>query len=263
MSKIAVAGKGGVGKTTLTALLARTFAKRGQSVIAVDADPAACLGFALGLPPELQAKVTPISEMSDLIEERTGAKPGSYGTYFKINPRVDDIPERFSVQFQGVRLLRLGTIEHGGSGCICPESAMLKALVSYLILQSDEQLLLDMDAGLENLGRATASAVDNFLVVVEPGKRSMEIAHQIAKLAADVGIKTVALIANKVRGEDDLHFIEDNRGTLPLLGYLSFQPAAIQADQDGASIYDSVPQLVRETEIILDMLQRITSDLPV
>jgi CO dehydrogenase maturation factor len=259
MSKIAVAGKGGVGKTTLTALLARTFAKRGQSVIAVDADPAACLGFALGLPPELQAKVAPISGMSELIEERTGAKPGSYGTYFKINPRVDDIPERFSVQFQGVRLLRLGTIERGGSGCICPESAMLKALVSYLILQSDEQLLLDMDAGLENLGRATASAVDHFLVVVEPGKRSMEIAHQIAKLAADVGIRTVALLANKIRCEDDQRFIEENRGALPLLGSLSFQPAAIQADQDGASIYDAVPQLVREAESIVDILQSMMS----
>jgi CO dehydrogenase maturation factor len=259
MSKIAVAGKGGVGKTTLTALLARIFAGRGKSVIAVDADPAACLGFALGLPPELQARVTPISEMSELIEERTGAKPGSYGAYFKINPRVDDIPERFSVQFKGVRLLRLGTIDRGGSGCICPESAVLKALVTYLILHRDEQLLLDMDAGLENLGRATASAVDHFLVVVEPGKRSIETAHQIAKLAADVGIKTVALVANKVRGEEDRRFIEGNRGSLPLLGCLSFQPAAIQADQDGASVYDAVPQLVREAEGIVDILQSMTS----
>ena len=255
MSKIAVAGKGGVGKTTLAALLSRIFAGRGQSVIAVDADPAACLGFALGLPPELQAKVTPISEMSELIEERTGAKPGSYGTYFKINPRVDDIPERFSVQYQGVRLLRLGTIDRGGSGCICPESAMLKSLVTYLILHRDEQLILDMDAGLEHLGRATASAVDYFLVVVEPGKRSMETAHQIAKLAADIGIKTVALVANKVRGEEDRRFIEENRGSLPLLGYLSFQPAAIKADQDGASIFDAVPQLAREAGEIANALQ--------
>jgi len=255
MSKIAVAGKGGVGKTTLAALLSRIFAGRGQSVIAVDADPAACLGFALGLPPELQAKVTPISEMSELIEERTGAKPGSYGTYFKINPRVDDIPERFSVQYQGVRLLRLGTIDRGGSGCICPESAMLKSLVTYLILHRDEQLILDMDAGLEHLGRATASAVDHFLVVVEPGKRSMETAHQIAKLAADIGIKTVALVANKVRGEEDRRFIEENRGSLPLLGYLSFQPAAIKADQDGASIFDAVPQLAREAGEIANALQ--------
>ncbi len=259
MSKIAVGGKGGVGKTTLAALLARTFAGRGQSVIAVDADPAACLGFALGLPADLQAKVTPISEMSDLIEERTGAKPGSYGTYFKINPQVDDIPERFSVQYQGVRLLRLGTIDRGGSGCICPESAMLKALVSYLILHNNEQLILDMDAGLENLGRATAGAVDHFLVVVEPGKRSMETAHQIAKLAGDIGIKTVALVANKVRGADDRRFIEENRGDLPLLGSLSFQPAAIQADQEGASIFDAVPQLAREAVVITDALESMKS----
>ncbi len=250
MAKIAVAGKGGVGKTTLAALLARIFANRGQSVIAVDADPAACLGMALGFPPDLQARVTPISELSALIEERTGAKPGSFGAYFQINPRVDDIPERFSVQYQGVRLLRLGAITQGGSGCICPESAMLKALVTYLVLYRDEQLILDMDAGLEHLGRATAGAVDHFLVVVEPGQRSLSTAHQIAKLAADIGVKTVSLVANKIRGAEDRRFIEENRGSLPLLGCLSFQPAAIQADQDGASIFDAVPQLAREAESI-------------
>jgi CO dehydrogenase maturation factor len=197
--------------------------------------------------------------MSELIEERTGAKPGTFGTYFKINPRVDDIPERFSVLYQGVRLLRLGTIDRGGSGCICPESAMLKSLVTYLILHRDEQLILDMDAGLEHLGRATASAVDHFLVVVEPGKRSMGTAHQIAKLAADIGIKTVALVANKVRGEEDRRFIEENRGSLPLLGYLSFQPDAIKADQDGASIFDAVPQLAQEAGEITDALQTMVS----
>ncbi|MEA4909776.1 MAG: carbon monoxide dehydrogenase accessory protein CooC [Anaerolineaceae bacterium] len=254
MNKIAVAGKGGVGKTTLAALLARIYAGRGQSVIAVDADPAACLGFALGLPPELQTQVTPISEMDALIEERTGAKTGTYGTYFKLNPRVDDIPERFCVQYQGVRLLRLGTIDQGGSGCICPESAMLKALVSYLILHRDEMLILDMDAGLEHLGRATAGAVDYFLVVVEPGKRSMETAHQIARLAADIGIRRVGLVGNKVRSQNDRDFIIHNSGDLPVFGYLSYHPEAIQADQDGASVYHAVPQLAKEAEVIADAL---------
>lgn len=255
MSKIAVAGKGGVGKTTLTALMARIYASQGLSVIAVDADPAASLGFALGLPAELQAKVTPISEMGELIEERTGAIPGSYGTYFKINPRVDDIPERFSVVHQGVRLLRLGTISRGGSGCICPESAMVKALVTFLILQNDEQLLIDMDAGLENLGRATASAVDHFIIVVEPGKRSLETAHQIAKLANDIGIKSIYLVANKVRGEEDRQFIYQNARELPVLGFLPFSSDAIKADQDMVSVYDVAPQLVEEVKAIIAKLE--------
>ncbi len=132
---------------------------------------------------------------------------------------------------------------------------MLKALVTYLVLYRDEQLIMDMDAGMEHLGRATAGSVDHFLVVVEPGQRSLAAAHQIAKLAADIGIKTVSLVANKVRGADDRRFIDENRGNLPLLGSLSFQPAAIQADQDGASIFDAVPQLAREAEGIANQLK--------
>jgi CO dehydrogenase maturation factor len=112
-----------VGKTTLAALLAHIYAEAGNSVIAIDADPAASLAYALGMPDELAAQVTPIAEMDDLIYERTGAKPGTTGGYFKLNPRVDDIPDRFSVDYRGVRLLQLGTISTGGTGCICPESA--------------------------------------------------------------------------------------------------------------------------------------------
>ncbi len=197
MNKIAVAGKGGVGKTTLAAILARIYAEDGLSVIAVDADPAASLGYALGLPRELQDKVTPISKMDDLIRERTGAEPGSYGTYFKLNPQVDDIPETCSISFKGIKLLRLGSIELGGSGCICPESAVLKSLVTYLILHNNEVLIMDMDAGLEHLGRATAGAVDDLLVVVEPGRRSMETALKIAQLANDIGVLNISLVQIK------------------------------------------------------------------
>jgi CO dehydrogenase maturation factor len=178
-----------VGKTTLAALLAMIYAEEGRPVLAIDADPAACMADALGLPEDLAAQLEPIGEMEDLIYERTGARPGASGGFFSLNPRVDDLPERFSVTHRGVRLLRMGAIDLGGSGCICPESALLKALVTHVILYRDDVLILDMEAGLEHLGRATASAVDAFVTVVEPGRRSLNTAQQIAMLAGHIGVK--------------------------------------------------------------------------
>lgn len=257
--KIAIAGKGGVGKTTISALLARTYASRGFHVIAVDADPAACLGAALGLPAELQRKLVPISAMSDLIKERTGAEKGAYGTYFRLNPRVDDIPDLYSVQYEGIRLLRMGSIDEGGSGCICPESALIKALVTHLMLHQNDLLIMDMDAGLEHLGRATAHAVDHLLVVVEPGMRSIDTAGQIVKLAHDIGIQHVSMIGNKVRGPEDLEFLNRNRGELPLIGVLPYVPEAIRADQEGCSIFDASPVLAQHASSIADQLQPVTT----
>ncbi len=256
--KIAIAGKGGVGKTTVSALLARCYASRGFQVIAVDADPAACLGAALGLPAELRQKLVPISEMSDLIKERTGAEKGAYGTYFRLNPRVDDIPDLYSVQYEGIRLLRMGSIDEGGSGCICPESALIKALVTHLMLHQHDLLIMDMDAGLEHLGRATAHAVDHLLVVVEPGMRSMDTAGQIVKLAHDIGIKRLSMIGNKVRSPQDLEFLNRNRGELPLIAALPYVAEAIEADQQGRSIFDASPLLAEHVARIADLLQPAT-----
>ena len=255
MTKIAITGKGGVGKTTLAALMAHIYADAGQKVIAIDADPAASLAYALGMPIDLTDKITPIAEMEELIYERTGAKPGTSGGFFKINPRVDDIPERFSVTHRGIRLLQLGTISTGGSGCICPESAMLKSLVTHVILFRNEVMILDMEAGLEHLGRATAGAVDAFLIVVEPGRRSLSTAHAIRKLAADIGVIHCYVVGNKVRTEADRDYIQAGLDAkLPLIGILPYSSQAIEADMQNKAIFDTAPELVKAADQLAEML---------
>jgi CO dehydrogenase maturation factor len=245
LMKIAISGKGGVGKTTLSALLAQAYADQGRDVLAVDADPSPCLAGALGFPEELQAKLHPVSEMDELIEERTGAKPGTVGGFFTLNPRVDDIPERFSVSHRGVRLLEMGAVDIGGAGCICPESAMLKTLFTHLLFRKDDILLLDMYAGVEHLGRATVDFVDMMLVVVEPTRRSLGTAAQIKKLADDIGLTRLWLVGNKVRNEQEARFLEQQTPGLPVLGYLPADLAVQEADRLGQAVYDYVPA-VRE-----------------
>ena len=250
--KLAITGKGGVGKTTLTALLAQVYADWGRQVLAVDADPSPCLAGALGFPDELRAKLCPIVEMDELIEERTGAKPGTVGGFFTLNPRVDDIPERFSVVHRGVRLLEMGSVDLGGSGCICPESAMLKTLFTHLLFRKDDVLLLDMYAGVEHLGRATVDFVDAMLVVAEPTRRSLGTAAQIKKLANDIGLTRLWLVGNKVRNEDELKFLKSETPGLPLLGYMTADLGVQEADRLGLPVYDHVPLLkdaVREMAV--------------
>jgi len=258
--KFAITGKGGVGKTTLTALLAQAYADMGRQVLAVDADPSPCLAGALGFPPELRAQLHPIAEMDALIEERTGAKPGTVGGFFTLNPRVDDIPERFSVLHRGVRLLEMGSVELGGSGCICPEAAMLKTLFTHLLFRKDEMLLLDMYAGVEHLGRATVDFVDAMLVVVEPTRRSLGTAAQIKKLANDIGLMRLYLVGNKVRNEDEVRFLENETPGLPLLGYLPADLKVQEADRLGIPVYDHVESLKIAIQQITAMLNTLTSD---
>jgi len=253
--KIAITGKGGVGKTTLTALLAQVYADAGRDVLAVDADPSPCLAGALGFPQEYRQKLVPISEMDELIYERTGARPGTIGGFFTLNPQVDDIPERFSVSHRKVRLLELGAVDIGGSGCICPESALLKTLFTHLLFRKDEILLLDMYAGVEHLGRATVDFVDAMLVVVEPTRRSLGTAAQIKKLAADIGLTRLWLVGNKVRDDQESEFLIAESPGLPILGYLPANMDVQEADRLGLAVYDYVPALKRAAQKMAQTLE--------
>ena len=254
--KIAVTGKGGVGKTTLTSLLAYTYAGRGFKVLAIDADPSPCLGGALGFPEDLVRGLTPIAQMEELIYERTGAQPGTIGGYFKLNPRVDDIPDRFSATHRGVKLLELGAVEMGGSGCICPESTILRTLVTHILLRRDEVVLLDMYAGVEHLGRATADAVDALLIVVEPTARSLGTAAQIKALAGDLKLTHLFLVGSKVQSDDDRAFIRDQSPGLPVLGFLPVDPGVRQADRTGQPVFDAAPLLAEAARGLAEALDQ-------
>ena len=251
MAKIAVVGKGGVGKTTLASLLAYVLVERGQAVYAIDADPNPTLGLALGFPSLLLRDLAAVAEMRDLIEERTGARPGESGAYFRLNPRVDDIPARFSVTHRGVHLLRMGSVRGAGAGCVCPENTLLRALVTHLLLRETETVLLDMVAGLEHLGRGTAASVDVMFVVTEPGTRSVGVTAEIVGLAQDLGIPRVLGVANKVRSDKDLAFIRDQLPELPLVGWLPMDERVIDADMSGRAIYDAAPELVGRVRELL------------
>lgn len=251
--KIAVTGKGGVGKTTVVAGLARVFADRGQKVLAIDADPASNLALALGFPKN--QRLTPISEMKELIEERTGAKPGTMGGFFKLNPRVSDLPDTYTLEKDGIRLMVMGTVQKGGGGCVCPENVMVKSLVSHLLLSRGEVVILDMEAGVEHLGRATARAVDPLIVVIEPGQRSLEVAHKIRQLAGDIGIRNIGLIGNKIRGEKDQEFLLQKMPDLPFLGFLPYDTRIVEADLSGNPPYAGNPEFMKFMGAIADRLK--------
>lgn len=226
--KLAISGKGGVGKTLLAALLTKEFARNNYSVLAIDADPDTNLAAALGFPhPE---EITPVSEMKDLIEERTGAKPGEIGSLYKLSPKVDDIPEKYAKKQDGIRLMVMGRLKRGGGGCYCPENSLLQALMAHLLVARNEVIILDMAAGIEHLTRATARAVDNLIVVVEPGSKSVDTAVRVKKLAQDIGLTQIVAVGNKIRNDADQAYLLSKLPDFKFLGFIPYDPSIIDAD---------------------------------
>lgn len=252
--KLAVSGKGGVGKTTFCALLALGLSHMGYQVVAVDADPDANLSGALGISEDMIAQAKPLTAMDDLIEERTGARPGERGTFFKLNPYVADIPDRYSLKIDHVKVLTLGKCKRGGTGCYCAENVMVRRLVDHLLLQEGEALVIDMEAGVEHLSRGTASSVGALITVVEPGMRSVETAQRVNELAKDLGVPRHFVVANKVRGDKDRDFLIALLPDYEFLGFLPFDTRLIDADREGRSPYMASPEIMSETEAILKKL---------
>lgn len=253
--KIAIGGKGGVGKTTVSALLARSFAAdTDNNVIAIDADPVSNLAAGLGI--DEREPITPIAELKDLIAERTGAEPGTMGGFFTLNPKVDDIPERFSRERDNVKLLVMGTVQKGGSGCICPESTILKALMTHLVFIREDIVLMDMEAGIEHLGRATSAAVDALVIVVNPGARSRLAAEKIRKLGTDIGIKRIVVIGNRIKNEEDMELIRSSLDDFEIIGYLPEQDEIVDADRYGRRPFENINDAPRE---LFDIASTLTS----
>lgn len=252
--KLAITGKGGVGKTTLASTLARLYAAEGRTVLAADVDPDANLGLALGLSQEEVDAIVPISKMRTLVEERTGASAANQ--FYKLNPYVADIPDIYAKQVGGVKLLVMGTVDVGGSGCVCPEHVMLKAILSSLTYRKNDVVIMDMEAGLEHLGRGTAANMDEFIVVIEPGARSVQTYRNVKRLAKDLGVKRVRVVANKIRDDRDEAFV---RGSIPaedLLGCIHYNPEIMDADRMGKSPYDYSPAAIEEIRAIKAILDK-------
>jgi CO dehydrogenase maturation factor len=250
--KLAISGKGGVGKTTLAAFVIKEVSRRGMNVLAIDADPDANLALALGMPD--YHSIVPIADMKELIEERTGVKMRSMGTFFKMNPTVSDLPERLSLTDGNIKLMVMGGVKKGGGGCVCPENVLLKSLVSHLVLNRDEAVVMDMEAGIEHLGRGTAGAVNCLIVVVEPGKRSVETALETNRLAGEIGLKNVVIVGNKIRNKSDKEYLKSSLPDFTFLGFIPYHHDFIEADINGRQPFESVksPKVLTEVARIVN-----------
>jgi CO dehydrogenase maturation factor len=255
--KIAIGGKGGVGKTTVCAIWAQLFAEEGFDVLAIDADPNTNLALAFGISSEQSPD--PLIKMKQLIAERTGTKKDAVGAYFKLNPEVSDLPEKYWIEASGVKLLVLGGITQAGAGCACPEGAFLKALIGHTILGRQEIVLVDLAAGVEFMGRASVQGVDALVVVVEPGGRSIETAKTIARMGGELGIKYVAAIANKITDVSQAETIKSQLA-IPVLANINYNPAVQEADLRNKAVFAASNELVEKLREAKNRLINLTEN---
>jgi CO dehydrogenase maturation factor len=261
--KLGISGKGGVGKTTLAAALIQLLVKRGQTVIALDADPNMNLAAALGFPEEIQAEIVPIVQQNKLIEERTGAKVRQYGQIFKMNPEVADVVDKYATVYNSTPLLVLGGLEKGGGGCACPENTFIRALVTNLVLYKNENLIMDMEAGVEHLGRGTARGVNIMIIVVEPSNRSINVGMRVIQMAAEIGLTNIKLVGNKIQNPTDEEFIKNAFPDIEMLGSIPFSEEIQNNERNKCSVLEglSIP-ILTQFEAILDRLLDSSTEPP-
>jgi len=236
----------------LVAFLSTVLAKSGYSVLAIDADPNVNLASAFGIPNS--EKIIPISKMDDLIEERTGARPGQMAPYFRVNPKVDDLPDKCSLKRDRIRIMVMGPIKAAGSGCYCPEGALLEALVAHLLLEVKEVVILDMEAGIEHLTRGTAKGVDELIIVVEPSRRSVETGYRVRDLALEIGLNSVGVVGSKIRNESEKDFLISSMPGFEFLGFIPYDEGIVAADIAGSSLVDASEKVMKEAESIVARL---------
>jgi CO dehydrogenase maturation factor len=240
--KIAIAGKGGVGKTFVSATLSRILAREGYNVLAVDADPNLNLAYSLGVDYDVANLIIPLSDNEALVKEKTGVSPEeALGSMFNMNPRVNDIVDRFGINApDNVKLLVMGTVKGGGTGCMCGANALLRVLIQHMLIQRGEVLVMDMVAGLEHLGRGTARRMDAMLVVIEPRMKSVDTVKRILKMAEEIEVETILAVGNKVMRKKDEDFINKKMEELdvPVISLIPYDQSVADADMEGIPAID-------------------------
>lgn len=259
--KIAVAGKGGVGKTFIAGTLARALAQKGRSVVAVDGDPAMNLAYSLGFPPQMAKLVHPLSDNLDLIEERTGVRPGAAGAVFNLAPRVHDILGKHGLRGpDGVQLIVLGTVKAAGAGCMCPANALLRALLRHHLMRPNEDLVMDTEAGLEHLGRGVVKGFNVLLDIVEPRSQSIQTGLRVSALARELQVQETFFIGNKVKDEAEGRFLRDTLSAegVSLFAVIPYDPRLEQADMARVAPIDFAPSSAAVTAVrgLADLLDK-------